>query len=123
MYTKSQYLKDVKKYDFKKYKVEVIAEGDCANNLILKVMLNDLCLYQTNKGAFVYKEFKNGAFFRTKWFIKYRQFNDVKVSWKNNKDFIKFTSWCSNYRVQNDIKEKFQQALNEFNKNIQYNEI
>lgn len=119
MYTKAQYLKDVQKYNFKKYKVDVITEGNCANNLIFKVLLDGEVVYETKKGSFMYKTIRSGAFRKTKWFVKYEEFDDVIVTWKNSKDFMKFTSWCGNYRVQNDIKAKFQLALDSFKKNMQ----
>lgn len=118
MYTKAQYLKDIKNYDFKKYKVDVKHEGDCADNLVFKVLLDGKVVYETRKGAFIYNKFKSGAFRRTKWFIKYEEFEDVTITWRNNKEFMKFTSWCSNYRVQNEIKIKFQEAKDDFKRTM-----
>lgn len=120
MYTKAEYLRDVKNYDFKKYKkVEVVSEGDCPNNLVFKVLLNDKIVYQTRKGAFGYKKFKNHVFVKSKWiFGTYKEIDDVTITWKDNKDFLRFNSWCGNYRVQGEIKAKFQDALDEFRKDI-----
>lgn len=123
MYTKAQYLNDLRKYDFKNYKVEVNTVGDNANNLVFQVLFNDEIVYETRKGIFKYERIKSGRFVRTKWFVKYEPFEDVIITWKNNKDFMRFTSWCSNYKVQNDIKAKFQIAKDNFKRELYQNII
>lgn len=118
MYTKAQYLNDMMKYDFKKYKVEVIQKGSDYKDLVIKVMLNGKVAYKTKPGAFSYRTVKDGKFVRTKWFIKYEQYTRKIAVW-NDKAFKSFNSWSGNYRMQNEIKLKVDNILDEFARGLQ----
>lgn len=119
MYTKAKYFKDISKYDFKKYKVEVVESGCDYGNLSVKILLNGKVAYKIHAGTFSYRTIQDGKLVRNKFFLKYEPFKRKIVAWKKDKDLKKFNSWCGNYRVQNEIKSKLDAVLDGFARGLQ----
>lgn len=119
MYTKAEYFKDISKYDFKKYNVEVVPYGLTYQDLSIKIMLNNKVAYEIKPGTFSYKTIQDGKVVRTKFFIKYEPFKKKVVVWRDCKNIKKFNSWCGNYRVQNEIKSKLEIVLDKFARDLQ----
>ncbi len=117
--TGKSYVRSIKKFDFKNYKVTVKSEGTCPYNLRLKVYLNDKEVYCTRKGDFAAKTITAYKYTRKWIFIQYKPYTVKRIVWNNQKSQLRFNSWTKNYKVNTIIQTELKNAIKEF-ENIKY---